>query len=164
MIGEYVLAPNGANYSQADYFAESAELQAIYDDTELRELNAARNTFDAITTAGDGIGLVEGRIIDTAGNPIAGVTVDILRTEDGVLLYRTATGEDGSFSIFVYLEDVEYSFLAGQVGVVWEVADLNGGQVTYSQRVYSSLTGKRWWLDSKWVLDLEECESLKWIL
>ena len=110
-IGEYVLAPTGASYSQADYFAESAELQAIYDNTELRELNAARNTFDAVTVAGNGIGLVEGRVTDTAGSPVAGVTVDILRMEDGVLLYRAVTGGDGSFSIFVYLEDVECSIV-----------------------------------------------------
>ena len=111
VIGEYVLAPTGASYSQADYYAESAELQAIYDNTELRELNAARNTFDAVTAAGNGIGMVEGRVTDTAGNPVAGVTVDILRAEDGALLYRSVTDEDGSFSIFVYLEDVECSIV-----------------------------------------------------
>ena len=111
VIGEYVLAPTGASYSQADYYAESAELQAIYDNTELRELNAARNTFDAVTAAGNGIGMVEGRVTDTAGNSVAGVTVDILRAEDGALLYRSVTDEDGSFSIFVYLEDVECSIV-----------------------------------------------------
>ena len=111
VIGEYVLTPTGASYSQADYFAESAEIQAAYDNTEFRELNAARNTFDAVTAAGNGIGLVEGRITDTTGNPVAGVTVDILRAEEGVLLYRAVTGEDGSFRIFVYLEDVECSIM-----------------------------------------------------
>ncbi|MCH5275615.1 MAG: zinc-ribbon domain-containing protein [Lachnospiraceae bacterium] len=111
VIKEYVLTPNGASYTQTDYFAEGADFQAVYDDIELREINAARNTYDAVAAAGNGIGLVEGRVTDTAGNPVAGVTVDILRGEDGVLLYRGITGEDGSFTIFVYLEDVECSII-----------------------------------------------------
>lgn len=111
VIEEYVLTLTDAGYSQYDYFEESEERQNSYDETELRELNASRNTFDAVTAAGNGIGLVEGRVIDTAGKPVAGVTVDILRVEDGVLLYRAVTGEDGSFRIFVYLEDVECSII-----------------------------------------------------
>ena len=106
-IAEYVLALGGASYPQADYYTESAELQALYDETESRELNAARNTYDAVAAAGDGIGRVEGRVTDTAGNPAAGMTVDIVRMEDGELLYRTTTGEDGSFRVFVYLEEAE---------------------------------------------------------
>ena len=106
-IGEYVLAPNGASYSQVDYYAGGAEMQAIYDEAEKQELNAARNTYDAVAAAGEGIGMVEGRVTDTAGNPVPDRTVDIVRTEDGALLYRAVTGEDGSFCIFVYLEEAE---------------------------------------------------------
>ena len=105
-IEEYVLTLNDAVYSQYDYFEESAENQKSYDETEVRELNAARNTFDAVTNAGTGVGLVEGYVSDAAGNPLSGMTVDILRENDDVLLYRSVTAEDGSFNIFVYLEDI----------------------------------------------------------
>ena len=55
---------------------------------------------------------------------------------------------------------MELIFPAGQTGVVWEAADLNGGRVTPSQRVYTSLEGKNWWTGSKWELNLEECPAL----
>lgn len=40
----------------------------------------------------------------------------------------------------------EYVIPAGQSGVVWEVAEISGSQVTPSQRVYTVLEGKSWWL------------------
>lgn len=106
IIEEYVLTLNDANYSQYDYYEQSGEIQKSYDETESRELNAARNTLDAVTAAGTGVGLVEGRVINASGNPLAGMTVDIIREEDGTLLYRSETAEDGSFRSYVYLEDV----------------------------------------------------------
>lgn len=106
VIEEYVLTLNDAYYSQYDYYEQSGDIQRSYDETESRELNAARNTFDAVTAAEAGIGLVEGRVIDASGNPLAGMTVDILREENGTLLYRGETEKDGSFQIYVHLEDV----------------------------------------------------------
>lgn len=106
VIEEYVLTLNDASYSQYDYYEQSEEIQRSYDETESRELNAARNTWDAVTAAGAGVGLVEGRVIDASGNPLSGMTVDILREEDGTLLYRCETAEDGSFQIYVHLEEV----------------------------------------------------------
>lgn len=106
VIEEYVLTLNDASYSQYDYYEQSGEIQRSYDRTESRELNAARNTWDAVTAAGAGVGLVEGRVVDASGNPLSGMTVDILHEEDGTLLYRCETAEDGSFQIYVHLEEV----------------------------------------------------------
>lgn len=57
-------------------------------------------------------------------------------------------------NIHIYIYDstgliAEYIFPAGQAGVVWEVLDISGSQLTPSRRVYSSLTGKTWWLENK---------------
>lgn len=114
VIGEYVLTPTegGASYSQADYFAETAKIQGYYDDAELKMLNAAYNTYQAVSE--QTIGMVEGVVKDTTGTPVADVTVDILRTSDDVLLYRGTTGADGAFRILTYLDDTEcYMLLRG---------------------------------------------------
>lgn len=43
----------------------------------------------------------------------------------------------------------EYTFPAGQNGVVWEVAEVNGRTVTPSQRTYTEISGKNWWTENK---------------
>lgn len=51
--------------------------------------------------------------------------------------------------IYIYNSNgfvAEYVIPAGQSGVVWEVAEISGSQVTPSQRVYTVLEGKNWWL------------------
>lgn len=105
-IGEYTLTLSDAYYNQMDYFQEDEGLRKIYDDVESRMLNAAYNTYNAILSQTP-IGLAEGVVRDTAGAGIGGVTVEIRRKGDNVLLYRTVTGEDGSFRCFVYLDGTE---------------------------------------------------------
>lgn len=78
----------------------------------------------------------------------------------------------GKFSVMnthIYIYDstgliAEYSFPEKQTGVVWEVAEINGSQVTPSQRVYSSLERKSWWTADKRALDLEESPKLQRLL
>lgn len=51
--------------------------------------------------------------------------------------------------IYIYNSNgfvAEYVIPAGQSGVVLEVAEISGSQVTASQRVYTVLEGKSWWL------------------
>lgn len=105
-IGEYTLSPREVRYSQGDYYAESDELRNIYDGVELRMLNAAHNTYDAIA-AGGNIGMVQGYLQDTVGNGIAGKTVKVYRASDNALLYETATDDSGQYVFFVYLDDTE---------------------------------------------------------
>lgn len=105
-IGEYTLSPREVKYSQGDYYAESDELRNIYDGVELRMLNAAHNTYDAIA-AGGNIGMVQGYLQDTVGNGIAGKTVKVYRVSDNALLYETATDDSGQYVFFVYLDDTE---------------------------------------------------------
>lgn len=105
-VGEYTLAPEEVWYSQADYFAESDEIKGYYDDTELRTLNEAHNTYDAIA-GGESIGMVQGILKDTAGNGISGKAIDVRRASDDVLLYRAVTDEDGEYTFFVYLNEDE---------------------------------------------------------
>lgn len=105
-VGEYTLTPGDTWYSQGDYYAESEELRQIYDATELRMFNAARNTYDAIA-AGGNIGMVQGYLQDTVGNGIAGKTVKVYRVSDNALLYETATDDSGRYVFFVYLDDTE---------------------------------------------------------
>lgn len=105
-IEEYVLSPSAVSYRQYDYFQEKESARKMYDDVEIRMLNAAYNTYQAIESQ-TGIGLMEGMVKDTAGAGIGGVMVDIRRTTDNVLLYRTVTREDGIFRCFVYLDGSE---------------------------------------------------------
>lgn len=104
-IRDYTLTLSDAACAQTDYFQEES-IRSLYDETESRMLNAACNTYNAILSQA-AVGLAEGVVKDTAGNGIAGVTVDIRRKRDDVLLYRTVTGEDGSFRCFVYLDGTE---------------------------------------------------------
>ena len=106
VIGEYVLTPGDVWYSQGDYYAENDELRSIYDDVELRMLNAAHNTYDAIA-AGGNIGMVQGYLQDTVGNGIAGRTIKVYRLSDNALLYETVTDDSGRYAFFVYLDDSE---------------------------------------------------------
>lgn len=105
-IGEYTLTPSDVSYTQSDYFQEGEDIRHIYDETENRMLNAAYNTYNAILSQ-TGVGLVEGAVKDSTGAGVSGMTVDIRRKEDNVLLYRCATDEDGIFKCFVYLDDTE---------------------------------------------------------
>ena len=43
----------------------------------------------------------------------------------------------------------DYAYPAGQNGVVWEVAEVNGRTVTPSQRTYTEISGKNWWTTNK---------------
>ena len=79
------------------------------------------------------------------------------------------SGQFSALNMHIYIYDstgliAEYSFPEGQTGVIWEVADLNGSQVTPGQRVYSSLEGKSRWTESKRSLDLEESPKLQRLL
>lgn len=105
-VGEYTLAPNDTWYSQGDYYAESDELRQIYDETEMRMLNEAHNTYDAVLSGGN-IGRVQGYVRDTTGSGLAGRKIKIYRSEDNVLLYETLTDDSGLFSAFVYLDDTD---------------------------------------------------------
>lgn len=103
-IEEYTLTPGDAWYPQADYFTESTEVQTAYNEAEIRMLNRAYNTYETLA-GGEKIGMVEGCLLDTVGNPVAGAEISIYRDSDDALLYRGVTGEDGSFRIFVYMDD-----------------------------------------------------------
>ena len=54
----------------------------------------------------------------------------------------------------------EYTVPLGQSGVVWEVVEVNGRNVTPAQRVYNEISGKSWWTGSKEVWNPEEDAAL----
>lgn len=102
-IYEMTLASSDVSYTQVNYF-ESEEIRSGYDETERVMLNAAYNTYQAVTGQ-TAVGRLEGCVRDTLGQPVAGAAVELYRREDNVLLYRTTAGEDGLFRMFVYLDD-----------------------------------------------------------
>lgn len=120
-IKEYSLSPSAVSYVQYDYFQEEESVRSMYDETELRMLNAAYNTYQAVASQ-TGIGLMEGLVEDTSGAGIGGVIVEIRRKSDNVLLYRTVTGEDGIFRCFVYLDNTECFFVCQGDGTFQEAA------------------------------------------
>ena len=105
-IEEYVLTSSKVPYSQSNYFNESEDIRIRYDETEIRMLNAAQNTYDAIMDTSP-VGAVEGYVVDTAGTPLEGMTVDILNAADNTLLYRGMTASNGTFRILTYLDGTE---------------------------------------------------------
>jgi len=105
-IGEYVLTPTeNVWYSQANYFTETTEVQQAYNNIEMRMLNAAYNTFNAVSA--QSVGIIEGKVQDTTGSGLGSLTVDVLRKSDNALLYRGTTAEDGTFRILTYLDNSE---------------------------------------------------------
>ncbi len=54
----------------------------------------------------------------------------------------------------------EYTVPLGQSGVVWEVVEVNGRNVTPAQRVYNEISGKSWWTGSKEAWNPEEDAAL----
>lgn len=65
--------------------------------------------------------------------------------------------------VYIYNNDgfvAEYSMPLGQNGVVWEVVEVNGRNVTPAQRVYSQISGKNWWTGSKEVWNPEDDTAL----
>lgn len=105
-IEESTLTMMDVAYQQTDYFTDTEENRARYDAAELEKLNEAYNTLEAVTSQ-PVIGIAAGTVKDTLGNPMAGLTVDICRTADDVLLYRGTTGEDGGFWILTYLDGTD---------------------------------------------------------
>lgn len=106
-ISEYTLTVlDDVNYQQIDYYAQDADFRTTYDNEEIKMLNAAYNTYNAVSGQ-TGIGLVEGIVTDTTGSAVAGLTVDVYSKEDNTLLYRGNTGADGRFEILAYLDNTE---------------------------------------------------------
>lgn len=118
-IEEYVLTSSKVPYSQSNYFNESEDIRVRYDETEMRMLNAAQNTYDAIIDTSP-VGAVEGYVVDTAGTPLEGVTVDILNAADNTLLYRGTTASDGTFRILTYLDRTECVVILRETDVYQE--------------------------------------------
>lgn len=105
VINECTLTRSDVSYVQTSYFEEVDEVRAEYDAVEMKMLNAAYNTYDAVQKSA--IGAVNGTVADTLGEPIENLVVDIFRKADEVLLYRGTTDTEGRFNIFTYLDDTE---------------------------------------------------------
>lgn len=105
-IEETTLYPKDVAYAQEDYFGTSEAVREKYDATELAMLNEAYNVYDVINGQ-TGIGVLQGRVTDVNGNPMAEQIVSVFRQEDDVLLYQGKTQKDGTFSIYVYLDNTE---------------------------------------------------------
>lgn len=59
-----------------------------------------------------------------------------------------------NINIYVYIYDCNgfvtaYTFPLNQSGVVWEVVEINGTNLTPVHRVYEQVAGKQWWVESK---------------
>lgn len=106
VVNDFTLTPGSSIYMETAYNAMTEEQRNAYDTSERQMLNAAYNTYNAVAD-GVGIGLLEGRLTDTAGSPVSGMSVKIYRKEDNVLLYMAVTDEDGYFVIYTYLDNTE---------------------------------------------------------
>lgn len=133
VITEYVLTVTDATYAQFEYSTLPADQQSAYDITEIQMLNAAYNTYNAILNA-KGVGMVEGRLVDTTGAPLNNMSVKIYRESDNVLLYQTMTDVEGLFNIYVYLDN-EKCYL------VVEETDIFRSHIIYNVYLRSSSYG-----------------------
>lgn len=123
-VEDCTISPSQSSHRQTDYFQQDEAARKAYDDMELRMLNAAYNTYDAISSY-TGIGVMEGVVQDTFGAGVGGAAVDIRRKGDNMLLYRVATAQDGSFKCYVYLDGTECT-LTVRAGDVFKTATVYG--------------------------------------
>ena len=101
-------------HMQTDYFAQTEQDRQRYDELESSLLNEAYHVYEAVS-AEPGIGVLEGTVHDASGSPVADRDVNIYRQQDDVLLYRTKTQSDGSFSAYVYLDNTKcYMEIGGE--------------------------------------------------
>lgn len=123
------------------------------------------------STAGD-MAYVGGRIVsDGSGNLLiednpSGCEVIYLNTEEAgafkifvndytdSLAGNYNAGRLAAMNAHIYIYNSngfagDYAFPTGQNGVVWEVAEVNGNNVTSSQRTYTGINGKSWWITNK---------------
>lgn len=105
-IEEMTLNPREVNYTQLNYFAQTQEQRSKYDEIERVMLNEAYNVYEAANNQ-IGIGILQGRVQNAAGGFVAGRTVNVYRKQDDVLLYQGKTEENGTFAIYVYLDNAE---------------------------------------------------------
>lgn len=147
VIEEYVLTnSDSASYVQMNYFEQTADVQQRYGEKELEVLNVSYNTYQAVNTQ-SAVGIVSGSVKNTTEEPIKDLVVDIFRTSDNELLYRTKTDENGIFETNVYLDKEEcYLLVHGdktyQDSIVYGV-NLNDSAVnmTYANIVMNKESG-----------------------
>lgn len=123
-IDDYTISSERSSNRKHDYFKQDETAKKAYDDNELRMLNAAYNTYNAILSY-TGIGVMEGVVQDTSGAGVGGATVEIRRNGDNVLLYRVATEQDGSFKCHVYLDGAE-CYITVKAGEAFKIAIVYG--------------------------------------
>lgn len=123
-VEDCTISPTQSSYQKTDYFQQDEAARKAYDDMELRMLNAAYNTYDAISSY-TGIGVMEGVVQDASGVGVGGAAVDIRRKGDNVLLYRVVTAQDGSFKCHVYLDGTECT-LTVRAGDAFKTATVYG--------------------------------------
>lgn len=105
-IQEKVLTREETWYDRVCYFDLPDAEKAAYDATEKNVLNMAINTYNAILNS-KAIGQVYGSVKNTAGQPAPDTDIRIKQASGNEWLYQAATGSDGTFSFYVYLEDVD---------------------------------------------------------
>ena len=112
---ELRLVEGRISYNRNGYFTDMDDIVVLYDDVEIRMLNAAYNTYNAMSS--QAIGIMEGKVTDTVGSPLAGLLVDVFRTSDDVFLYRGITDEEGNFQIYTYMDNTDcYIVIRGNGG------------------------------------------------
>lgn len=116
VITEYALTMSDVEYTQYEYSTLPADQQNLYDNTEIEMLNAAYNTYNAIMNT-EAVGMVEGRLVDTTGEPLNNMTVKIYSETDDVLLYQTVTDAEGYFQIYVYLDNTKCYLVVDQTDI-----------------------------------------------
>lgn len=123
-VEDCTISPSQSSKRKTDYFQQDEAARKAYDDMELRMLNAAYNTYDAISSY-NSIGVMEGIVQDTSGAGVGGATLEVRRKGDNVLLSRVATAPNGSFKCHLRLDGTE-CILIVRAGEAFKTATVYG--------------------------------------
>lgn len=103
-IVEKTLAPSVVWYPSTSYFEMNAEEQAEYDAVEYQILNEAYNVYNAVLNQVN-IQDIRGYVYNTDGVPLADVSIAVIDSSEKSVLYSSKTLEDGSYHLYVSLDD-----------------------------------------------------------
>ena len=105
-IVQKTLKPADTWYPNTSYFTMGSEEMAEYDAVEYQVLNEAYNVYNAVLNQ-NSLFDIKGYVYSADKSPLANVSVAVITSADNSVLYSTRTAEDGSYHIYVLLDNTD---------------------------------------------------------
>jgi hypothetical protein len=123
-MGEYVLTKIDVDYAQLSYYDQTETVKSEYDWTEEVLLKEAYNVYNDLYDSNN-VGILQANVHDVEGAPVGGMMVEVYRSSDDVLLYRTYTDDNGDINLNVLLDGTEF-YIVVYGGDIYEDTSIYG--------------------------------------